>query len=95
MTGFWRGEENEIVRLRLTPTVWEPWHIESLEQAAALAAARHAVHLKVDTGMGRLGVALAELPAVLKALRAAPHLDSRRTLDSPCFFRNYGCAFGG
>ncbi len=31
MTGFWRGEETEIVRLRLTPTVWEPWHIESLE----------------------------------------------------------------
>ena len=35
MTGFWRGEESEIVRLRLTPTVWEPWHIESLENAAA------------------------------------------------------------
>jgi alanine racemase len=74
MTGFWRGEENEIVRLRLTPTVWEPWHIESLERAAASGTVRHAVHLKVDTGMGRLGVALAELPVVLKALSAAPHL---------------------
>jgi alanine racemase len=74
MTGFWRGEENEIVRLRLTPTVWEPWHIESLENAAASAGVRQAVHLKVDTGMGRLGVALTELPNVLNALRAAPHL---------------------
>ncbi len=74
MTGFWRGEETEIVRLGLTPTVWEPWHIESLESAAASAAVRHAVNLKVDTGMGRLGVALAELPVVLKALSAAPHL---------------------
>jgi alanine racemase len=75
MTGFWRGEESEIVRLRLTPTVWEPWHIESLETAAASSSVvRHAVHLKVDTGMGRLGVALDELPAVLKALSAAPHL---------------------
>lgn len=74
MTGFWRGEESEIVRLRLTSTVWEPWHIESLESAAASGAGRHAVHLKVDTGMGRLGVALAELPAVLKAFSAAPHL---------------------
>src|ERR1700723_900149 len=35
MTGFWRGEESEIVRLRLTPTVWEPWHIEAMEKAAA------------------------------------------------------------
>ncbi len=24
MTGFWRGEESEIIRLGLTPTVWEP-----------------------------------------------------------------------
>jgi alanine racemase len=74
MTGFWRGEESEIVRLRLTPTVWEPWHIESLENAAASGAVRHAVHLKVDTGMGRLGVSVDELPAVLKALSKAPHL---------------------
>ena len=74
MTGLWRGEESEIVRLRLTPTVWEPWHIDSLENAAASGAVRQAVHLKVDTGMGRLGVSLDELPAVLKALGAAPHL---------------------
>src|ERR1700723_4515984 len=35
MTGFWRGEESEIIRLRLTPTVWEPWQIESLDKAAS------------------------------------------------------------
>jgi alanine racemase len=74
MTGFWRGEESEIVRLRLTPTVWEPWHIEALETAAASGTFRQAVHLKVDTGMGRLGVSVEELPAVLKAMGAAPHL---------------------
>jgi alanine racemase len=75
MTGFWRGEESEIVRLRLSPTVWETWHIESLEAAAvALGVTRHPVHLKVDTGMGRLGVALDQLPSVLKALKAAKHL---------------------
>jgi alanine racemase len=74
MTGFWRGEESEIVRLRLTPTVWEPWHIEALEIAAASGNVRQAVHLKVDTGMGRLGVSLDELPAMLTALSAAPHL---------------------
>lgn len=74
MTGFWRGEENEIVRLRLTPTVWEAWQIAAIEKAADAAEARHAVHLKVDTGMGRLGVALDELPSLLKALKAAPHV---------------------
>jgi alanine racemase len=76
MTGFWRGEESEIIRQRLTPTVWEPWHIESLEKAAeALGTVPHPVHLKVDTGMGRLGVAVEELPAVLAALQSAKHLE--------------------
>jgi alanine racemase len=74
MTGFWRGEESEIVRLHLTPTVWEPWHIESLERAAAALGARHPVHLKVDTGMGRLGVAVDQLPALLEKVGAARHL---------------------
>jgi alanine racemase len=75
MTGFWRGEESEIVRLHLTPTVWEPWHIETLETAAsALGVAQHPVHLKVDTGMGRLGVGVDQLPGVLQALKAAKHL---------------------
>lgn len=74
MTGFWRGEENEIVRLRLTPTVWEPWQVESLESAAARLGLCHAVHLKVDTGMGRLGVSLDELPAVLNAFNSVPHV---------------------
>ena len=75
MTGFWRGEEAEIIRLQLTPTVWELWQVESLDKAAAgLGVSRHPVHLKVDTGMGRLGVAVEQLPAVLRALTAAKHL---------------------
>lgn len=75
MTGFWRGEEEEIVRLRLTPTAWEPGQVELLEKAAAgLGMPKHPVHLKVDTGMGRLGVAPEDLPGVISALQASPHL---------------------
>jgi alanine racemase len=93
MTGFWRGEESEIVRLRLTPTVWEPWQIESLNKAAAgLGVAQHPVHLKVDTGMGRLGVGVDQLPALLDRLRSArnlfmeglsTHLASSEIMDAP------------
>jgi alanine racemase len=75
MTGFWRGEEEEIVRLNLTPTVWEPAQIELLEKAVSrLGVSHHAVHLKVDTGMGRLGVSVEDLPRVCQSLKASPHL---------------------
>ena len=75
MTGFWRGEEEEIIRLGLTATVWEGSQIELLEKAAArLGTPQHAVHLKVDTGMGRLGIGLDELPAICSALKNAEHL---------------------
>jgi alanine racemase len=75
MTGFWRGEESEIVRQQLIPTVWEAWQIESLDRAAAtLDVAQHPVHLKVDTGMGRLGVAIEQLSDLLAVLKAAKHI---------------------
>jgi len=64
MTGFWRGEEEEIVRLKLTPTVWESSQVELMEKAAAKLSTQARVHLKIDTGMGRLGVGLDSLPAV-------------------------------
>jgi alanine racemase len=74
MTGFWRGEEEEIIRLQLTPTVWEPGQVELLEKAAAGLDAKLHVHLKVDTGMGRLGVDPEDLYQVSSALKASPHL---------------------
>lgn len=75
MTGFWRGEEEEIVRLALTPTVWEPGQVELLEKAAkSLGASRHPIHVKVDTGMGRLGSSLEDLPKLIRSLQSAPHL---------------------
>jgi alanine racemase len=93
MTGFWRGEEEEIVRLDLTPTVWEIGQIELLERAAArLGVLQQAVHLKIDSGMGRLGCTPEELPgicAVLKSSRHlnvegfATHLASSEVLDAP------------
>lgn len=93
MTGFWRGEEEEIVRLKLTPTIWEKEQIALLEKAAtALGVSAHPVHLKVDTGMGRLGVALEDLPQVASLLKSARHLTleglsthlaSSEVLDAP------------
>ena len=75
MTGFWRGEEEEIVRLGLTPTVWEAGYIELLERAAArIGVSQQAVHLKLDTGMGRLGATPEDLPGLCAAVKSSPHL---------------------
>jgi alanine racemase len=75
MTGFWRGEEEEIVRLGLTPTVWEPGQIELFERAAkSVGISKHPIHLKVDTGMGRLGAAPEDLPRICAVLKSSPHL---------------------
>ena len=93
MTGFWRGEEEEIVRLSLTPTVWQIDQIELLERAAArLDVSQQPIHLKVDTGMGRLGVAPEDLPGICGVLKSSPHLKveglsthiaSSEVLDAP------------
>jgi alanine racemase len=75
MTGFWRGEEEEIVRLGLTPTVWETGQLELFEKAAtSVGVSQHPIHLKVDTGMGRLGVAPEDLPQICSALHSSSHL---------------------
>jgi len=62
----------EAVRLRLTPTV------DDLKQAAALDAAAGAqglaVHLDLDFGLGRWGIAAKDLPGFLKGLRRCRRL---------------------
>jgi alanine racemase len=74
MTGFWRGEEEELIRLQLTPTVWEPGQLDLLEKAATRLSAKLPVHLKIDTGMGRLGVDPEDLYEITSALKASSHL---------------------
>ena len=86
MTGIWKGEEDAIVAANLTPTIWEPWHLEALERAARnrqgdLPSRSHAspknvlpVHLKIDTGMNRLGASKDSLPRLCEMLSACKHL---------------------
>jgi alanine racemase len=70
MSGFWRGEEQAVVEHDLTAAIWSREHIDLLRAAAARGLAREAVHLKVDTGMSRLGASVAELPQLCEALKS-------------------------
>ena len=54
--GFWKGQEAACLEQRLTPVVYRLDMIESLDRAARDAKAIADVHVKIDTGMGRLGV---------------------------------------
>ena len=64
--GFWEGQEQSLIAGRLTPVVFRLDLLERLDRAARNAEARVDYHLKVDTGMGRLGVPLSELDNFLE-----------------------------
>jgi alanine racemase len=78
LAGFWPGEEQAIRQHALTPAVWERSHIELLEGAAERANAGTGtalpIHLKVDTGMARLGVDRKDLGALLESIKSARHV---------------------
>lgn len=57
LAGFWPGEEKLILQHKLVPAVHRCEQIRLLERAAARAGKRHVeFHLKIDTGMNRLGI---------------------------------------
>lgn len=60
---------------RLTPTVASPGAGRALEAAAAARAVRLKYHLKIDTGLNRLGFRHDNLPRTLTELLTSPHLE--------------------
>ncbi len=64
----------ELARFDLTPVVSDLEQLELLERFAAASGWRPAVHLKVDTGMHRLGLPLAAVPAAMARLRSSRYL---------------------
>ncbi|HYL99522.1 MAG TPA: alanine racemase, partial [Blastocatellia bacterium] len=66
--GFWDGQEELIIARDLTPTVFRIEQLAQLSAAAEAAACVVDYHLKVDTGMGRLGVPYRDLEQFLKDL---------------------------
>lgn len=62
------GEEKQLAQFDLTATVSSPEDIARLEKAAAAARRTIRVHLKIDTGMGRLGVWHTESEPLLNML---------------------------
>lgn len=72
--GIYPGQEEEIFRHRLTPAVFDLEVARRLDARARNAGRVCPFHLKVDTGMGRVGFRPEELPQVLPVLAALPGL---------------------
>jgi alanine racemase len=95
LTGFWPGEEKRLIDYGLTPTVTRADDIRCLERAAKGArrkAASHSrlgaanpdtgrfrFHLKINTGMNRLGISPSEIDAFAAELAACKHIELEGT----------------
>ncbi|HZZ84575.1 MAG TPA: alanine racemase [Anaeromyxobacteraceae bacterium] len=63
-----------LVENRLTPLVFRREHLDGLAAAARAAGVRASAHLKLDTGMGRIGLAPEEVGGFLDAARLVPEV---------------------
>ena len=69
------GGEDEMIEAKLTPVVASSDDLFALADAVARRGTPVEAHLKVDTGMGRLGVAMSEVGELsAQAQRAGVHL---------------------
>jgi len=80
LTGFWPGEEKKILENRLTPAITRLGQVQILERAAAKHRGKNSrnkitFHLKIDSGMNRLGIAPRDIPAFARELFECPHLE--------------------
>jgi alanine racemase len=87
MGGHYGAASEEMVARGLVPVVH---HLEQVRSFARLVrsgalAGPVAIHVKVDTGMARLGVTMAELPALAALLASTPEVSVRGLMTHlPC-----------
>lgn len=75
LSGFQRGEEALLIDNSLTPLVYSTAQIELLNRAVGTRNLSPALHLKIDTGMGRLGFVYDDIGTLGKALRGMKRLN--------------------
>jgi alanine racemase len=92
--GFWVGQAGDCLRFKLVPVIYRIDMAEALDVAARAAGVVADAHVKIDTGMGRLGVryeTAAEFADALKAFRSIrvdglmTHFAAADDPDRDCF----------
>lgn len=64
-----------VIQLKLTPVLHSMTVAQALSRAAGKLQAKVSVHVKIDTGMGRIGIVPEEAPDFIAALRRLPGID--------------------
>jgi alanine racemase len=74
--GVYPGQERKCIGFNLSTTIFTLEQARALNHAAAAGKLfrKAQVHLKVDTGMGRLGVPYSHVPEILKELKKLPNI---------------------
>jgi alanine racemase len=71
---YYNRHQDDVLSERLTPVVYDRRDLEKFAAAAARRNRPADVHVKIDTGMSRLGITPAELEAMLGRLVQLPSL---------------------
>jgi alanine racemase len=84
LTSFWPGEESRLIEHDLTAVIHRCEQLKALDQAAARifgtktgkkGGKRVSFHLKMDTGMNRLGIAPGDVECFASQLAKCKHLE--------------------
>ncbi|MBI2391121.1 MAG: alanine racemase [Deltaproteobacteria bacterium] len=88
MGGYYGDAYEELLASDLVPVVYHEGHFDGLARATRTRglSERVSVHIKVDTGMGRLGVSIDELPRLLDYAAGFPQI----TVDG--LMTHFACA---
>jgi alanine racemase len=75
LTSFWPGEEPALLKHDLVPVVHRCEQLEQLDRAAARHRGKHiSFHLKIDTGMNRIGIPVQDVECFAQRYAKCRHL---------------------
>jgi len=79
--GIFGPDVDQIFRFHLTPVVFRKDYLQALSKEAERRRRKVRVHLKVDTGMGRLGVPFNLWPDFLKEVKRSSKIETEAILS--------------
>jgi alanine racemase len=81
LTGFWPGEEKRLIENNLTPVVFRVNDLRHLDRSAKAVGGKTRVpfHLKINTGMNRLGISPDEIEIFARTLADCKHIQLEGT----------------